>query len=659
VAAWLTAAACANESVVVPPPGTAAALRSHCGDCHCDGAAEGGVNLDALLGPDGGVAAWPLSPAHPDRSRWLDVWRNLRAGTMPPPDAPRPSGEERSRLVTGIEEDVFGVAADRPDPGRVVLRRLNRFEYANTVRDLTGLDLDVADDLPADDTGYGFDTIAEVLTVSPLLLEKYLAVAAEVGARIAVIRPGPTAAGQAYPEPQRRVFPFGPPPDGAAEAAAHRRRTLERLAARGFRRPPDGVTVDRLVAVAEAAEARGDGFEGGVAAALTAVLSSPRFLFRIEGDAAGQEGDAVLIDEHALASRLSYFLWSTMPDDELFTLAVEGGLRARLTDVVDRMIHDPRSDALVAHFVGQWLRSRDVEALPFSLKRIVKVADEKDEARVQRQFDEKLRPAMRAESELLFAHVLRTGLPATELLVGRSTFLNADLAAHYGIPGVAGAEMRLVELPDGRRGGILAHGGVLAVTSTPSRTSPVKRGLFVLESLLGVPAPPVPPDIPSLEVAAAKAGKGASIRELMELHRADAACASCHARMDPIGLALEEYDAIGRWRGAGTATPGRLVTGERFTDTAELARRIAVDRRADFHRCLVEKLLTYAIGRGLEVHDAPAVRGIVAGLEAGGGLDAAVRDVVASVPFQMRRRDALVVTASSAPLPSPTTQAPR
>lgn len=644
IAMLVAGVANAGDIAERPPAqgGVEASLWIHCGACHGGGASEGGLNLEDLLGPEARPRELSASSSDRDHALWTAVWRNIRAGTMPPADHARPSDEDRRRLVAAIERDIFGVNHDRPDPGRVVLRRLNRFEYANTVRDLAGLDMNVLDDLPADDTGHGFDTIAAVLTVSPLLLEKYLAVAMHLGAKCAEVRPASTD-GEArdYPRESRRLFAFGPPPPDSNAKEAHRRRTIARLATRGFRRPADELTIDRLVAVAVAGEDRHGSFEGGVAEALTSVLASPRFLFRVEADAPSHEtSDDAPIDEFSLASRLSYFLWGTMPDDELLSLAARGMLREQLATVVDQMIKDRRSDAMVARFTGQWLRTSDVETQPFSLKRIMKVGGQKDEKRVARHFDEKLRPAMRMETEMLFADVLRNGLPATDLLLGQKTFLNADLATHYGIPGVVGPAMRLVELPPGsRQGGVLAHGSVLAVTSTPSRTSAVKRGLFVLETFLGVPAPPAPPDIPPLEVSAKRAGKGASMLEVMEIHRRDAACAACHARMDPLGLALEEYDAIGRWRGEGLAVAGRLATGETFKDTAELATRIATERRRDFHRCLVEKLFTFAIGRGPEVFDAPTVDAIVDRLDRENRLDAAIYGIVASAPFQRRRRD--------------------
>ena len=327
-----------------------------------------------------------------------------------------------------------------------------------------------------------------------------------------------------------------------------------------------------------------------------------------------------------------------MPDDELFALAAAGDLRHQLDAQISRMIRDSRSDALATNFVGQWLRTRDVEAVPVSLKRVLGRGDVKEQ---QEAFDRRIRPAMRRETEMLFLHLLRSGGRATDLLVTRSTYLNAELADFYGIEGVAGPEMRLVDLPPASgRGGLLTHGSFLVVTSTPTRTSPVKRGLFVLENLLGTPPPPAPPDIPGIEAAASAAERGESMHDIMVRHRAEPACASCHKRMDPIGLALEEYDAIGRsrsMRGAASST-GSLLTGESFAGARGLAEVIATDRRRDFHRCLTEKLLTYALGRGVEVEDSPTVEAIVERLEQDGRLETLVHQIVMSTPFQMRRR---------------------
>ena len=616
-------------------------IRQFCGECHCDGAEEGGISLGPLLERIEAGNATP-DPRSPDHATWLAVWRNLRVESMPPADQPRPAPEQRHGMLQFVLRDVLGVDPARPDPGRVVLRRLNRHEYANTVRDLTGIDADLRDELPADDTGHGFDTIGEVLTLSPLLLEKYLSLASRVADRVAGVKPERKKGGDSrYTGDVRRLFPDGPPPDDPVARGEHLRRTLRALAERGYRRPVPDATVDRLVDVAEAAGAQAT-FEKGVAAAVAAVLSSPRFLFRIEiPDAAdgAAGGAAVPLDEHALAARLSYLLWSTMPDDELFALAASGRLRAELPRQVDRMIADRRSDAFVADFVGQWLQTRDVETLAFDVRAVLGIRDREAAEKV---FNGDVRRAMRRETEMLFAHLLRENLPATDLLVGRATFLNQALAAFYGLPGIEGKQMRLVDLPDdGRRGGLLRQGSFLVVTSNPTRTSPVKRGLFILENLLGMPPPPAPAGIPPLEAAITAAGKGTGMREAMERHRSDPLCASCHARMDPLGLALERYDAIGRWRedeaAATLDTTGQLLTGEAFSDAGGLAELIAGPRRRDFHRCLTEKLLTYALGRGLEYFDGPAVDTIVETLDHDGRLATLVQGVVASVPFQMRR----------------------
>ena len=609
-------------------------FEESCGGCHFDGAAEGALDLDALFTRLSGPGA---AATGPDHAAWLAVLENLRAETMPPADEPRPTPEARRRMIRFVKRDAFAIDPSRPDPGHVVLRRLNRSEYGHTIRDLTGLDLDPTNELPTDDSGYGFDTIGEVLTMSPLLVEKYLAVATRIGEAVA---DEAVATEGRYPEQVRRVFPLGPEPADTARRAEHLRDTIARLGARAFRRPLDAATCERLLAIAAAAiDAPGGSFERGVAAALTAMLAAPRFLFRVEQPGAGPiDRGAVPLDDHSLATRLSYLLWSSLPDDDLVEVARAGELHQRLGEQVDRLIADARADRFVADFVGQWLKTRDVETAAFDVREILR---SRDQFMAERIFSPRVRAAMRQETELLVARLLRDDRPATDLLVARETFLNSRLARFYGIPGVEGPEMRLVSLaPDSHRGGLLTHASFLAVTSNPTRTSPVKRGLFILENLLGTPTPPPPPDVPPLE-AAARSDRRPSMRELMELHRRDALCASCHERMDPLGLALEGYNALGQWRGHdadGLDTSGRLVTGETFADARELAEVIAGPRRRDFHRCLAEKLLTYALGRGLEYFDGPAVDTIVDEMERdGGGLRALVQAVCRSVPFRMMR----------------------
>lgn len=623
-------AACATIAAVAaaarPSPAAPAAvsglLREACGACHTDGGSEGGLDLEALLL---GLEQGPPERGSAAHRAWVAVWHNLRAGTMPPPDEPQPEPATRATIVAGVLTEVLGVDPARPDPGHVVLRRLNRGEYGRTVRDLLGVSVDVAETFPADDTGHGFDTIGSALGVSPLLMEKYLDAARTVAA--AAVATG------------RVVDPL--PPDAPAADTEGFAAVIADLAARAFRRPLDDASLERLVVLAGAG---GRTNREAVEIAIVALLGSPRFVFRVEepdpGATAAPPGAGEPVDEYALAARLSYFLWGTMPDERLVGLARAGRLRAELLAEVDRLIDDDRADTFVAEFVGQWLQTRDVETMAFDLRRILGT---KDRPEAEKVFSGDVRLALRREPELLFAHVLRQGLPATELLVGTATFMNGPLAAFYGLA-FDGLEpddtsMRLVTLgPGSHRGGLLTTGAVLAVTSNPSRTSPVKRGLFVLDNLLGTPAPPAPPDVPPLEAAAGAGGETLTMRELMEHHRREPLCASCHARMDPLGLALEQYDALGRYREQDGAAPidtaGRLGTGETFADVHELSARIAGDRRRDFHRCLTEKMLTFALGRGLEYSDGPAVDTIVEVLEEGGGLRGLVHAIVQSVPFQ-------------------------
>jgi mono/diheme cytochrome c family protein/cytochrome c553 len=653
-------------SVVVARADAVAVLRERCAGCHTDGGTEGGLDLDALIdevSTTGRPAA--MTAAH---RAWEAVWHNVRAGTMPPADEPQPTSAEREAVLVFVQREIFGLDPARPDPGHVVLRRLNRSEYARTIRDLVGVSFDAAEAFPADDTGYGFDTIGAVLSVSPLLMEKYL----EAARTIALSAVAPARAAKrgkdgrlAYPQQTRAVFFEGPPPDDPALHEAALRRLLERLATRAFRRPVDGTTLDALMRLARGSGARPAAedappeddairrevarrrFEDAVEIGITAILGGPRFVFRVEAPdpaATGAPvGAGVPIDEFSLATRLSYFLWGTMPDETLVAHASSGTLRANLDAQVDRMIDDPRADAFVAAFVGQWLQVRDIETMAFDARRILGLKDSGAAAKV---FSGAVRRSLRRETEMLFAHVLREGLPATDLLVASYTFLDGPLARFYGLEDLIegdGKSMRLVSLPpESHRGGLLTHGSVLAVTSNPTRTSPVKRGLFVLENLLGTPAPPAPPDVPALEQAAAAAkGKKATMRELMAIHREAPLCASCHARMDPLGLALESFDALGRHRdtedGQPIETAGRLITGETFADVRELAARIAVERRADFHRCLAEKMLTYAVGRGMSYFDAPAVDTIERRLADEGSLRGLVHEVVRSVPFQRMR----------------------
>ncbi|GIW88685.1 MAG: filamin [Isosphaeraceae bacterium] len=790
-------------------------LEDHCYACHGLGGKKGGVAFDGYESDEA---------LRGDRRLWLAVLKNVRAGVMPPPGEPRLEADEIRQLEDWIKSEAFGLNPAEPDPGRVVVRRLNRVEYRNTIRDLMGVDYDTQAEFPADDTGHGFDTVGEVLTVSPLLLEKYLDAARAIvrqavprdsgvpatarvpgyrfkpegleesgrdrpavltyreGGRVSAWFEAPhegryrirfeLTATERYvdgvndysrcrlvvgvddqeverrelgrqenrrfevvterdweagrhrltvevesltPElesprwlavrvdgvdvvgPLAREYWVKPPgyerffPESIPNDAAGRRdlaaQLLGRFATRAYRRPVDEATVGRLVDLAERIWSQEGGtFEAGVAEAMTAVLASPRFLFREEGIVEDDQARHPLIDEYALASRLSYFLWSTMPDEELFRLAGEGRLRAELDAQIDRMLADRRSEQLVRQFVGQWLQTRDLDGVTINAFAVAlrdqKPDPEADRRRerfralrrkepeqlteeekaelqaIQKAFAEsrrrfeateltgELRRAMRRETELLVERIFREGRPLHELIDADYTYLNERLARHYEIEGVEGDQMRLVKLPpENPRGGLLTQGTFLVVTSNPDRTSPVKRGLYILENLLGTPPPPPPPDIPALEDSArGRPGPPPTLREALAVHRAKPACASCHDRMDPLGLAFENFNAVGRWREAERGQPidpsGSLITGESFASFRELKRVLANDRRRDFYRCVVEKLLTYALGRGLDENDVGTVDDLVARLESEGGrADLLIRGVIHSAPFQRRRRE--------------------
>jgi len=744
-------------------------LQDYCYDCHGDGEKKGDLRLDEFANS---------SALLEDRKVWLRIWENLRTEMMPPPKKKfQPTSDERKELVSWIEKRIFGLDPENPDPGRVTIRRMNREEYQNTIGDVVGVRFNANDNFPPDDTGFGFDTIGDVLTISPLLMEKYLNAAGEiavmalpldagepkpieidagnfkdrggsqtarfmeadiaqtVGAkrrldaggqyaleisyslesekgrpkgqtakwRIFVdgkqlreieidsdkpnrdrfvvnleltegehqfefsIVPGEKGEGDGtagvrvskfrlnrlgvedswdlYPESYQRIFVNGLPPAGKDEQAVYMREIVENFGLRAFRRPPRKRMVDQLTALALAkSQQEGAKFADGVRLAVTATLTSPSFIFRSEVQAEPDNpGKVVPIDQYALASRLSYFLWSSAPDEGLLDLAAKGTLRENLRGQVDRMLGDEKADRMVENFVGQWLQARDLPGLSIDVRRILR---ERDRRKAQRVFNLGTRRDMKIETEEFFQHILLQNRPILELLNANYSFLNESLAKFYGVSGVRGNEFRKVEFDESvrGRGGLLGQGTFLIVTSQSTRTSPVKRGLFVLDNILGTPAPPAPPNVPELEETEEKLKKGATMRELMEVHRKKALCASCHERMDPIGLALENFNALGQWRdeedGVAIDSAGKLVTGEKFTNVMELKTILATSRKQDFYRCLTEKMLTYAIGRGVEYYDAPTVDAIMAQLvKEGGGMKDLIYAITESVPFQKRRGD--------------------
>ncbi|MEO5803192.1 MAG: DUF1592 domain-containing protein [Verrucomicrobiota bacterium] len=700
-----------------------------------------------------------------DLSTWEKVLHHVQTREMPPENKPQPSDEERTLITRWIESDVFNCDCDHPDPGRVTLHRLNRAEYNNTIRDLLGAGFRAADDFPADDSGYGFDNIGDVLSLSPILLEKYMATAEKIlntaiviefstsgpakrfeAEKLASTAPGGLfqnrafrlsregeiytpftfaqpgdyilrakafgeqagteparmefridgavmktfdvtavqnapqvyelhfkigagpkkisagyinnyvnqddpdpdnrdrnliidyleivgpAAPQALPESHKRIFPR-PVPVLAEAKKNYARQILNNFAKRAYRRPLTTGELDRLVAFMEMAQSEGDNFQKGIKLALQAVLVSPHFLFRGEIQPDPNNAKSIhSIDEFALASRLSYFLWSSMPDDELFRLAEQGKLRKNLEPQVRRMLRDKKTAAFVENFAGQWLQIRNLNLVMPDLEKFP-------------EFDEPLRIAMRKETELFFESLLKENRSIFDLLAANYTFVNERLAKHYGIPKISGEQFRRVSLnkypATAGRSGILTHASILTLTSNPTRTSPVKRGKWVLENILGAPPPPPPANVPDLKEGKATALTG-TLRQRLEQHRADPNCASCHARMDPIGFAFENFDGVGGWRKKDGDLPidasGELVSGESFRDASELRKILVSQKKEEFVRCLSEKLLTYALGRGMEMYDRCAIEQIAKNLtKKNYKFDELIMEIAKSVPFQMRR----------------------
>jgi hypothetical protein len=779
-------------------------LEDRCYECHGDGRDKGRVAFDTLT--------TDREILNPDL--WLKVLLNTRAGLMPAERKPRTSPEEQAKLERWIKYQVFAIDPGNPDPGRVTVRRLNRVEYRNSVRDLLGVDFNTELEFPPDDTGYGFDTIGDALTMSPMLMEKYVAAAQAVVAegvptsakkiaeqsvagsqftgkdsgrkdgklRLSYYEPatvqstisakapgtyrlvldldvdgsfefdpgrvrvvakvdgkpmleqefgyfddksfrfesrqrwkatdhqltielqplspadkkvnpidlvirkvviqGPLEPGKWVAEPRyRQLFPR-PIPTGRVARVAYARELLGAFATRAYRRPLHDATADRLARLAENEwNQPGKSFETGIAHAMAAVLASPRFLFRVEQPArASIAAGSAYIDEYSLASRLSYFLWSTMPDQQLLDLAARGQLRTQLAAQVKRMLADPRSEQLVQNFTGQWLQTRDVAGVASDAAAILARdnGEEKDRraafdavrnlgidavkngvllrtkfGQPKFQLDDDLRTAMRRETEMFVSSIVHEDRPVTELIDSDYTFLNEKLAKLYGISGVTGNEMRRVALPAGSpRGGVLTQGSSLVVTSNPDRTSPVKRGLFVLDNFLGTPTPPPPANVPALEASEKDFGEHEpTLRESLQLHREKPLCASCHNRMDPIGLAFENFNAMGMWRDTERkqpiVAPGQLVTGETFSSVIELKRILATEHRQDFYRTLSTRLLTYAVGRGTEYYDTETIDRIVRQLQDDDGrFSALLMGVVESAPFQKMRTTATTTAAN-------------
>jgi Protein of unknown function (DUF1592)/Protein of unknown function (DUF1588)/Protein of unknown function (DUF1587)/Protein of unknown function (DUF1585)/Protein of unknown function (DUF1595) len=581
-------------------------LSRHCANCHGEVMSKGDFSLP-LYSNDAAAAA--------DRKTWDRVGAVIHSRRMPPADRQPLTPAESAILNAWLDR----VASPARDSGRVTLRRLNRAEYDNTIHDLVGIAFRPAADFPSDDSGDGFDTLGDVLSVSPILIEKYLNAAetvidaasanVELWARIShpptadfipfVLRGSP---------PQRDMAVKGlrpEPTDPVAESrAAEIDRTyaaLQAFADRAYRRPITHAETARLMRFVDEAVNSGSGADSGLKLALKAVLVSPHFLFKIESDPAATTGTERRLNDFELATRLSYFLWSSLPDEHLLRVAAAGTLHEPrvLVTQIRRMLQDAKSRALAENFAGQWLQTRSLAEAT------------RDAARFP-SFDAELVAAMRTESELFFDHIVREDSSVIELLSADYTFANERLARHYGITGVTGMDFRRVSLAGTGRVGVLTQGGVLTVTSGPARTSPVKRGKWILENLLGANVPTPPPGVDTLKETGA--GRSATLREQLEKHRSRAECASCHSRIDPLGFGLQNFDAVGAWRDhdadAAVDSSGTLPDGRAFRGPAELVAAVA-ERPDEFARCLTRKLLTYGLGRSLGLSDHDAIERIV------------------------------------------------
>jgi hypothetical protein len=493
--------------------------------------------------------------------------------------------------------------------GAEVMHRLNRTEYRNTTRDLLGTALDPAANFPADDVSFGFDNIAQVLTVSPLQFELYEQAAQELADE--VLNTG-----------IRNTIVSCDPVD-----ASCRNDVFRELASRAWRRPASDEEVARLQTLVDVALGEGEGVDKGLQLAIEGILLSPHFIYRPELDDNPLSGEPRMLNDYELASRLSYFLWSSMPDEALFDAAAAGALQddAELRAQVDRMLSDPKAQAMVDNFAGQWLRIRSLE-------------DHVPDYASFPQWDDTLRDAMREETNLFFREFLVGDASMDEFLLSDFAFLNDRLAEHYGLALDLGAELERVTLDaSDSRFGLLTLGSLLTVTSTPIRTSPVKRGVWILEQLLCSEPPPPPPGVEGLPDGDMSSG---SLRDRLELHRADPTCASCHNLMDPLGLGLEHYDAIGQYRTEDDGFPvdasGQLIEGQTFANAREMAALIQEDERFDL--CVVEKLFTYALGRPVADTEHPFLESIADSFaQSGSELPELIKLMVTSEPFRTRR----------------------
>lgn len=732
-------------------------ITKYCLDCHTGEEAEAGLALEKYKSRDSILE---------QREAWEKIVKRIQIQSMPPKDAGTlPTDKEREDVLAWFDDALYGVDCSGDiNPGRVTVRRLNRSEYNNTIRDLVGVDFNPAENFPSDDVGYGFDNIGDVLTLPPLLMEKYLDAAEEISekaifantpdsypwqkitqkdydkegavtirnsgagfhsrgtlaGRIQLkqdgmydfqIVAGSTPAGnepakmevkldgkllktfevkedrnspgtftmpQAVRLPKGKHIltisflndfydPKGPPnkrdrnlyvnevafkgPLGQLPAdlpASHHKiitctpgsgrsvhycaeKIIRDFATQAFRRPVSREEVARVVNLVEARVKSGSTFEQGIQVGVQAILVSPHFLFRIEGlQDPTNKRDEQTIAQYEIASRLSYFLWSSMPDQTLFDLAAQGRLHDQRTLQVQvkRMLEDPRSEAFVKNFAGQWLNLRNLDDLT-------------PDPRKFRVFNSQLKADMRRETEEFFSYIMKEDRSVIEFINADYTFMNENLAKFYGNDKIKGEEFQKVSLDKSKRAGLITQASILTLTSNPGRTSPVKRGKWIMDNILGTPPPAPPPNVPELEEAAG-AKPNATLREQLALHRKIAGCAACHDQMDPLGLGFENFDAIGRWRDKEGKhkidSSGQLPSGQSFKSPVELI-GILEEQKQGFCRSLAEKMLTYAIGRGVEYYDKCALDEITNNFTTRGyRFSALVTEIVTSDPFLKRQR---------------------
>jgi len=586
--------------------------RKYCYGCHNGQKTKGNVNLEQDTNPR-------LILSH--RDTWTTAQEQLEASSMPPAKAKQPTETERKQFIDYLAQTLGAMdCSSVQDPGPPPFRRLNNVEYNNTIWDLTGLDLQPADAFSPDPSSFGFDCISEALTLAPAQVEQYRSAARKVTeALLTEARNGKASASASI---------WDVSPNVATSPRQAAQEIITRFATRAFRRPVEADYLEKLLAIYDLAIERGDGQEQAIGPVFTAVMISPRFLIRLE-TVRPDKTEPYPVDDYELASRLSYFLWSRPPDETLLTLAAEGRLHDPqvLRQQTRRMLADPRGVALSENFFGQWLELRQIST-------------HEPDQKTFPEFDRSLRSAMAEESRQFLAEIVRENRPIRELIDADYTYLNKQLADWYEIPGVEGEAFGRQKLTDRRRGGILTMAAVLMLLSDSNRTNIPRRGNYIAGRILGDAPPPPPPDVPALAEAGA-AGKKLTLRERLEKHRQSAECASCHARIDPLGFGLENYDALGRWRATDAGLPidpsGELPDGSKLAGPMELKDMLLVKQKP-FTRTLVQNLLIYALGRGLEIEDECVIRDALAAAEQNEGrFGELVGSIVQSVPFRYRR----------------------